>query len=361
MNYIMILTKSGLNPDLFDSVVDGKKTALYVLRNKKGSEMCVCNYGGTVVSLVVPDKHGDFANVVLGMGSIDDLVHGPEPTLGAAIGRYGNRIGQAKFTLDGKEYQLATNDGRNHLHGGKIGYNKKVWDAEQLNDQTIILRYTSVDGEENYPGTLTIEMCYKLTDDNEFRIDYKATTDKLTLCNLTNHSYFNLSGIQPETSLITDHILTVNADKYIPTDSESIPYGRKDPVEGTPFDFRTPHLIGERIEADDDQIRYGKGYDHSFCVNQEKPGELTLAVVCEEPKSGRVLKVYTTEPGMQVYTGNFLTGFAGLGGCKFPRRSGVCFESQHHPNCPNIPAFEQCTLAPGQIYHQTTIYAFSVK
>ena len=356
----MITTKSGLDPERFESVIDGKKTALYVLRNKKGAEMCVCNYGGTVVSLMMPDRYGVLADVVLGMDSIDTLVNGPEPTLGVAIGRYGNRIGRAKFTLDGVEYQLATNDGRNHLHGGVKGYHKVVWDAEQLNDQTIILRYVSADGEEGYPGTLSIEMCYKLTDENEFRIDYKATTDKRTLCNLTNHSYFNLHGVQAETPLILDHILTVNADKYIVTDEESIPLGTKEPVEGTPFDFRTPHTIGERIEADDVQIRNGKGYDHSFNVNQEKPGELTLAIVCEEPKSGRVLKVLTTEPGMQVYTGNFLTGFAGKGGCKFPRRSGVCFESQHHPDCINQP-FEQCILSPGETYLQTTIYAFSTK
>ncbi|MBR3540274.1 MAG: galactose mutarotase [Bacteroidales bacterium] len=357
----MITTKAGLDPERFVSVVDGKKTALYVLKNNKGAEMCVCNYAGTIVSLMMPDRNGVFADVVLGMDSIDGLVNGPEPTLGAAIGRYGNRIAGAKFTLGGKEYQLAFNDGPNSLHGGPKGFHKVVWDAEQINDQTLVLRYTSADGEEGFPGTLKVEMCYKLTDDNEVRLDYKATTDKLTLCNLTNHSYFNLAGIEKVTSSVEGQMLTVNADRYLPIDKVSIPFGEKAPVEGTPFDFRTPHLVGERINDDNEQLRNGSGYDHSFAINQDKPGELCLATVFEDLKSGRVMKTYTTEPGIQVYTGNFLTGFEDKHGCAFPRRSGICFESQHHPDSPNKPQFEQATLAPGEVYHQLTIYAFSTK
>lgn len=357
----MATTKSGLNPERFESVVDGKNTALYILTNKKGAEMCVCNYGGTIVSLMMPDRQGQWADVVLGMDSIDGLVNGPEPTLGAAIGRYGNRIAGGKFTLDGVEYKLALNNGPNSLHGGPKGFHKVVWDAEQLNEQTLILRYTSVDGEEGFPGTLKVEMCYKLTDDNEVRIDYSATTDKLTLCNLTNHSYFNLAGTQKVTPTVDDQILTLNADRYLPIDEVSIPFGTKDPVEGTPFDFRTPHRIGERINADNEQIRNGSGYDHSFCVNHEKEGDLSLAAVYEDLNTGRVMKTYTTEPGIQVYSANFLTGFEGKNGCKYPRRSGICFESQHHPDSPNKPQFEQATLAPGQVYHQLTIYAFSTK
>lgn len=356
-----MLTLSGLDPKQFEATVAGKATALYVLTNSKGAELCVTNYGGIVPSIMMPDRNGKYANVVLGMGDIDSVVNGPEPYLGASIGRYGNRIAGAKFTLDGVEYKIGANEGTKSLHGGLKGFNAKVWDAEQINKQTLVLRYTSVDGEEGFPGTLKVKMTYTLTDDNEFRLDYEATTDKKTICNLTNHAFFNLAGARKMTPEVMNNILTINADQYIPIDEASIPLGEKAPVEGTPFDFRTPHRIGERIDADDIQTTNGGGYDHSFVLNQKNPGELTKAAVCEEPVSGRVLTVYTTEPGLQLYTGNFLSGFKGQHGYCYPRRAAVCFEAQHHPDCPNQPKFEKCELKPGETYKQTTIYAFSVK
>lgn len=360
------MTKSGLDPKKFESVVDGKKTALYVLENSKGMEVCVCNYGGTIVSIMTPDKNGKFADVVLGYDSIEVLTHAPEPTFGTAIGRYGNRIADAKFLLGGKVYNVGMSQKPNSLHGGFKGFHFKVWDVLEVKKQSIRIGYLSVDGEEGFPGNLKCEITYTLTDDNAVRIDYSATTDKLTLCNLTNHSYFNLAGVQPTTPLVNDHLLTMNADRFIPINSVCIPVGARAEVEGTPFDFRTPHKIGERIDADDVQIKNGAGYDHCFCINQDTPDQLgiaglKLAAIAEDPESGRVMTTYTTEPGVQLYTANWLTGFAGIGGCKFPARSGFCLEAQHHPDSPNQPSFEQATLAPGETYRQVTIYAFSTK
>ncbi len=359
----MATTKSGLNPENYVSVIGDKKTALYVLTNKKGSEMCVCNYGGIIVSLMMPDRNGALDNVVLGLNNVEDMKKRVDPYLGAAIGRYGNRIAMGKFTIDGVEYTLPQNDNTNCLHGGLSGFESKVWDAEQTDEQTLVLRYTSVDGEEGFPGNLSIVMTYKLTDENEVCIDYKATTDKPTLCNLTNHSFFNLNGIsgKAEAPVITNNVLTLNCDKFIPVDAIAIPVGVKTPVEGTPFDFRQPALVADRIDDNDTQIKYGSGIDHSFCINQKVAGELTLAAVCECPATGRVLSTYTTEPGLQVYSGNFLNGTVGVCGTVFPRRSGICFEAQHHPDCINQPKFEQCVLRPGETYSQTTVYAFSVK
>lgn len=356
-------TLSGLDPKNYEGTVDGKATALYVLTNANGAEMCVCNYGGIIVSIMMPDRNGKLDNVVLGLSNLQDMVNEVNPYLGAAIGRYGNRIAMGKFSIDGVEYTLPQNNATNCLHGGLRGFSHHVWDAEQTNKQTLVLKYVSADGEEGFPGNLSIEMTYTLTDKNEVKIDYTATTDKKTLCNLTNHSFFNLAGISEvnEAAVITDNVLTLNCDKFIPVDAIAIPVGVKTPVEGTPFDFRQPTLIAERIDANDTQIKYGAGIDHSFCINQKNEGELTLAAVCECPKTGRVLTTYTTEPGLQVYSGNFLDGTVGVKGCVYPRRSGICFESQHHPDCINQPSFEQCVLAPGETYKQTTIYAFSVK
>ena len=356
------LTLSGLDPIRFEGTVDGKATHLYVLTNRNGAEICVTNYGAIVPSIMMPDRKGRMANVVLGMEDIEGVVHGPEPFLGATIGRYGNRIGGARFTLGGVEYAVTPSQAPNCLHGGRKGFHAVVWDAVQDDPQTLILHYTAADGEEGFPGRLSVEMIYRLTDDNAFRIDYSATTDRLTLCNLTNHAFFNLAGIVPGEKRampsVEDCILTIHADRYCPIDEVSIPYGEKAPVEGTPFDFRTPHRVGERIEADDEQIRHGSGYDHSFCINQAQPGQLTLAAVLEEPTTGRVLETYTTEPGLQLYTGNWLSGFVGQHGCTYPRRSAICFEAQHHPDAPNKPQFESTTLAPGEVYRQTTVYRF---
>lgn len=358
-----MITLSGLDPKQFESTVDGKATALYVLTNANGAEMTVCNYGGIIVSIMMPDRNGKLDNVVLGLSNINDMVKEVDPYLGAAIGRYGNRIANGKFSIDGVEYTLPQNNGTNCLHGGLRGFSHHVWDAEMPNAQTIVLKYTSVDGEEGFPGNLCIEMTYTLTDKNEVKIEYKATTDKKTLCNLTNHSFFNLAGIKDkkEAQTIINNVLTLNCDKFIPVDAIAIPVGVKCPVEGTPFDFTKPAVVADRIDANDVQIKYGAGIDHSFCINQKNEGELTLAAVCEDPESGRVLSTYTTEPGLQVYSGNFLNGTVGACGTVFPRRSGICFEAQHHPDCINQPSFEQCVLCPGETYAQTTVYAFSVK
>jgi aldose 1-epimerase len=354
------LTLSGLDPKRFESVVDGKQTHLWVLTNKQGAEMCVTNYGGIVPSIMMPDRKGRWANVVLGMEDIGSVVNGLEPFLGATIGRYGNRIAGARFVLDGQEYKVTMNQAPNCLHGGK-GFHARMWEGEQTDAQTLVLRYTSADGEEGFPGELKVEMTYCLTDDNEFRIDYKATTSKTTVCNLTNHAFFNLAGIQKVTSSVEDNILYINADRYCPIDGVSIPFGEKAPVEGTPFDFRKPTRVGDRIDADCEQTKNGAGYDHSFCLNKSKEGELTLAAICEEPVSGRTLTVYTTEPGIQLYTGNWLSGFEGQHGCTYPRRSAICFEAQHHPDSPNKPQFESTTLRPGETYTQTTVYRFGVR
>jgi aldose 1-epimerase len=355
------LTASGLDPKRFIATIDGKPTALFVLTNAQGAELCVTNYGGIVPSIMMPDRSGYFANVVLGMEDIDGVVHGPEPFLGAAIGRYGNRIGGAQFTLDGVTYHVTASQAPNCLHGGKKGFHAVVWEAQQTSPQSVELRYTAQDGEEGFPGRLEVTMTYTLTDQNEFRIDYRATTDRPTVCNLTNHAFFSLAGIQAVTPSVEDLILTINADRYCPIDTVSIPYGEKAPVEGTPFDFRTPHRVGDRIDADHEQTRNGAGYDHSFVLNQTAPGVLTRAAFCRDPQSGRTLTVYTTEPGIQLYTGNWLNGFVGQHGCTYPRRSAICFEAQHHPDSPNKPQFESTTLRPGEEYSQTTIYAFGVQ
>lgn len=353
-------------------MVDGKATSLYVLRNRQGCEAAVCNYGATVLSLMVPDREGRMDNVVLGMEGIDELVGSPEPTLGTVIGRYGNRIAGARFTLMGKNYEVGMSQPPNCLHGGFKGFNKVVWDAEQTDAQSLVLRYTSPDGEEGFPGTLEVTMTYTLTDENELRIDYRAETDRPTICNLTNHSYFNLDGVLAGMPArpVDDYLLTMYADEYIPINEVCIPLGYKASVEGTPFDFRTARRIGDRIDdTDSQQIVNGSGYDHCFCVRRDAPcytgcrpeKGLRLASVVESPMTGRTLRVYTTEPGVQLYTANWLSGFAGCHGATFPRRCAFCLEAQHHPDSINQPAFEQPVLLPGQVYAQTTIYAFSKK
>ena len=362
-----MITKSGLDPKKFEATVNGKQTALYTLTNAKGMEVCICNYGGTIMSIMTPDKEGKLGNVVLCYDSIDACTHAPEPYLGVAIGRYGNRIANAKFTLDGVEYKLSQNNGVNTLHGGPKGFNFQVWDVLESTATTLKLGYLSVDGEEGYPGNLQVEMTYTLTEDNALQIEYSATTDKKTIVNLTNHSFFNLAGPQKVTPTVYDHILTMNCDKYIPVqDAAAIPTGERASVEGTPFDFRTPHTIGERIDCDDIQIQYGAGYDHCYCVDLNSADQrgmkgLKLVATVEEPKSGRVMKAYTNEPGMQLYTGNFLTGLTGALGNTFPRRSALCLESQKHPDSINQPNFESPILNPGEKYYSVCVYEFSVK
>jgi len=341
---------------------DGEQVDLYTLTNKNGVEAAITTYGGAVVSLKVPDRNGKLGDVVLGFDSIDGYVEG-KSYFGAIVGRYGNRIGHAQFTLDGKTYTLAKNNGENSLHGGTKGFNKVVWKAREIpakDGQALELTYLSKDGEEGFPGNLKVRVVYTLTVSNELKMEYSATTDKKTVVNLTNHSYFNLAGAGPGMGDILGHLLMTEADKFTPVDSGLIPTGELRDVAGTPFDFRQPTAIGARINSDDEQIKLGGGYDHNF-VLRRKPGDpISLAARAEEPKTGRVMEVWTTEPGVQFYTGNFLDGSAhGKGGVAYTKRSAFCLETQHFPDSPNQPKFPSVVLNPGERYHTTTIYKFS--
>lgn len=352
---------SGLNKKDFQKDINGKKTDLYTLKNKNGMRMAVTNYGATVLYIMVPDRNGNFANVTLGHDSIDNVINSPEPFLSTTIGRYGNRIANGKFMLDDKEYTLTVNNGPNSLHGGPTGFHTAVWDAEQSAPNTLILKHVSPDGDEGFPGNLSITMTYTLSDENEFIIRYKATTDEATVVNLTNHAFFNLAGISNPTPTVLNNIVIINADFYTPMDEVSIPTGEIAKVEGTPMDFRTPHVVGERIDDAFPQLVYGAGYDHCYVLNKRYAGELTFAAKCVEPISGRTLEVYTTEPGVQLYTGNWLGGFTGAHGATFPARSAICFEAQHFPDTPNKPQFPSARLNPGETYTQTCIYKFGIE
>ena len=352
---------SGLKREDFQAVVQGKETDLYTLSNDNGVQIQVTNYGGAVVAIMVPDRDGNFANVIQGHTNIDEVVNSPEPFRSPLIGRYGNRICKGKFTMNGKEYTLACNNGVNHLHGGPTGCHARVWDAEQVNDQELVLRYTFAYYEEGFPGELRMTVKYSLTNDNEFVIDYRGTTNKKTIVNMTHHAFFSLTGIANPTPTQLDCELQINADFYLPIDETSIPTGEILKVEGTPFDFRTPKLVGKDIEADDEQIKNGSGFDHNYILNKKEPGELSLACRLKDPKSGRVLETYTTEPGLQFYSGNFLSGIKGQHDATFPKRSGLCFEAQHFPDTPNRPYFPTVILKPGEIYTQKTVYKFDVE
>ena len=352
---------SGLKREDFQAVVQGKETDLYTLSNDNGVQIQVTNYGGAVVAIMVPDRDGNFANVIQGHTNIDEVVNSPEPFLSTLIGRYGNRICKGKFTMNGKEYTLACNNGVNHLHGGPTGCHARVWDAEQVNDQELVLRYTFAYYEEGFPGELRMTVKYSLTNDNEFVIDYRGTTNKKTIVNMTHHAFFSLTGIANPTPTQLDCELQINADFYLPIDETSIPTGEILKVEGTPFDSRTPKLVGKDIEADDEQIKNGSGFDHNYILNKKEPGELSLACRLKDPKSGRVLETYTTEPGLQFYSGNFLSGIKGQHDATFPKRSGLCFEAQHFPDTPNRPYFPTVILKPSEIYTQKTVYKFDVE
>lgn len=343
----------------FGRTSDGTPVELFTLANSKGVRVAITNYGGIIVSLSTPDRNGQPGDIVLGFERLDDYLKG-HPYFGAIIGRYGNRIARGRFVLDGVEYRLAQNNGENHLHGGLVGFDKKVWQARDFTDaegQHLELRYRSPDGEEGYPGNLDVTVTYTLNERNQLRIDYVATTDKPTVVNLTNHSYFNLAGEGD----ILGHILRINADYFTPVDAGLIPTGELRPVKGTPFDFTEPHAIGERIEQDDEQLRFGRGYDHNF-VLRGGGGSLAEAAEVYEPRTGRVLRVLTTEPGMQFYTGNFLDGsLKGKYGRVYARRTGFCLETQHFPDSPNKPQFPSTVLRPGQTYRSTTIFEFSAR
>jgi aldose 1-epimerase len=351
----------------FHDTVDGFSTALYVLKNKQGASAAVTNYGARLVSLLVPDKKGVLTDVVLGYDSVGKYIHQPDTYFGAIVGRYGNRIARGRFRLNGKGYSLATNDGPNHLHGGKKGFDAVVWTGQQLNDHAVQFTYLSKNGEEGYPGNLTVKVTYTLTDSNALIINYYATTDKATVLNITNHSYFNLNGQGSGT--INNHVLMINADQYTPVDSTLIPTGRIEPVAGTPLDFRQPVAIGARVgDNTNPQIKYGKGYDHNFVLNRAKGdtiiggGKLAHAVTVQGDQSGIVLNVYTDQPGVQFYGGNFLKGTNPLkGGKRDDYRSAFCLETQHFPDSPNEPSFPTAQLNPGETFQSTTIFQFSAK
>ncbi len=343
----------------FGKTSDGQGVDIYTLTNSHGVEAKIMNYGGIVTSLKVPDRNGQLDDVVLGFDNLDAYLKG-HPYFGAIIGRYGNRIAKGRFKLNGVEYKLAVNNGENHLHGGLKGFDKVVWNARGLrvpNAAALELTYLSKDGEEGYPGNLSVKVIYTLTNANELKIDYSATTDKDTVVNLTNHSYFNLAG--PGNGDILDHRLFINAARFTPTDAGSIPTGELRSVRGTPFDFTRPTVIGARINQDYDQLKLGKGYDHNFVLNG-RMGTLRQAARVYESTTGRMMEVWTTEPGMQFYTGNFLDGtLTGKDGKVYQQRYGFCLETQHYPDSPNKRSFPTTVLRKGARYHTTTTYKFS--
>jgi len=338
---------------------DGQSVDLYTLRNVHGVEAKITNYGGILTSLKVPDRNGKFDDVVLGFNDIDTYLKG-HPYFGALIGRYGNRIAKGRFSLNGVEYKLAVNNGENTLHGGLKGFDKVVWTGKEMKTKAgpaVVLTYLSKDGEEGYPGNLNVRVVYTLTNNNELKIEYSATTDKDTVTNLTHHSYFNLAG--EGNGDILSQLVTINGSRFVPTDAGSIPTGELRKVAGTPFDFLTPHAIGERINQDEEQLKLGNGYDHTWIVNG-RPGVMRLAATAYDSTSGRTMQVWTTEPGVQFYTGNFLDGtLTGKSGKIYQRRFGFCFETQHYPDSPNHPAFPTTTLKKGATYRSTTIYRFA--
>lgn len=351
----------GLKKEDFQTTVNGKKTDLYILRNKEGNEVAITNYGGAIVAIMVPDRKGNLANIIQGHDNIQDVIDSPEPYLSTLIGRYGNRIAKGRFQLKGKVYSLPINNGPNSLHGGKNGFNTKVWDATQINEHAIVLKYTSPYGEEGFTGEVDVWVAYTLTDNNELIIKYSAKTNKKTIINLTHHGFFSLAGLANPTPPIDDLECQINADFFLPIDETSIPTGEILKVAETPFDFRTPKPIGQDIDADHEQIRHGSGYDHCFVLNKKEEGELSLAARIRDPKSGRTMEVYTTEPGVQVYTDNWADGYKGQHGATFPRRSAICFEAQHFPDSPNHPYFPSVILEPGREYTQKTIYKFGIQ
>ena len=350
-------TDSGLLQSNFRTEVDGKKTDLYILRNKNNMEVCITNFGGRIVSVMVPDKDGQMRDVVLGFDSIQDYISKPSD-FGASIGRYANRINQGKFTLDGVEYQLPRNNYDHCLHGGPQGFQYRVYDAVQLNPQELQLTYVAKDGEEGFPGNITCKVLMKLTDDNAIDIQYEAETDKPTIVNMTNHSYFNLDG---DAGSNAEHLLTIDADYYTPVDSTFMTTGEIVPVEDTPMDFRTPMPVGERInDFDFVQLKNGNGYDHNWVLNAK--GDINRrAASLKSQKTGIVLDVYTNEPGVQVYAGNFLDGsLTGKKGITYNQRASVCLETQKYPDTPNKPEWPSAVLRPGEKYMSQCIFKFSV-
>ena len=350
------VTRGLLRKENFQKTVDNKPVNLFILTNKNGLEMSVINHGAKIVSLHVPDRDGKMVDVVLGHNNIDEYLSSKEPYFGAMCGRVANRIAKGRFTLDGKEYQLAVNNGPNHLHGGLKGFNAVVWDAQQTDEQTIELIYVSPDGEEGFPGTLTTKVTYRLTDDNAVQMDYEAQTDQPTIINLTNHSFFNLSGAGDP--YIGDHTLHINANEYLPTDETNIPYGKAEEVKSTPMDFRYWKTIGRDIEEDFQQLIFGKGYDHTYIL-KKNGAELSFCARATSPKTGIIMDIFTTEPGVQLYTGNWLSDeIEGKYGHRYPMRSAFCLETQHFPDSINKPQYPTVILRPGEKFKSQTIFKF---
>ena len=353
------LTQSGLDPQKFEATIDGKQTHLYTLTNKQGMEVCITNFGGRIVSVNLSDKNGTPRDVVLAFDNIADYQNNASD-FGASIGRYANRIAGAKFALDGNTYELLANDGDNCLHGGPKGWQYKVFDGKQLSDTQVQLSLDSPDGDMNFPGNVKVKVTFTLTEDNAIDIQYSATTDKKTVINMTNHSYFNLSGDPMKDN--SDHVLYVNADNYTPVNAKLIPLGTIESVKGTPMDFTTPKPIGQDINKTDfEQIKLGNGFDHNWVLNTN--GDISkLAAKATCPSTGISVSVYTNEPGIQVYAGNFLNGSVkGKHGIVYNRRTAVCLETQHYPDSPNQPSFPSVVLEPGQTYNSECIFKFSVE
>lgn len=349
-----------MDPEAFQIKHDGKQIELFTLKNTSGMVVQITNYGGKIVSIIVPDRDGNMADICLGYESAEAYINGTA-SMGATMGRYANRIANAQFTLNDSTYHLAKNNGEHTIHGGTKGFRFQVWDGNQLDDQNLELSYLSVDGEEGFPGNFNLKVRFSVTEDNELKLTYHATTDKPTFFNVTNHAFFNLAG--EGTGDILDHQLMVNSDRFTPVDESAIPTGEIWEVEGTPLDFTALTRIGGRINDDYEQLKYVGGYDHNFIINKEED-ELTLAAILFEPASGRVMEVKTTEPGIQVYTANSLTGKGtdiGKRGHAYGPQSSVCLETQHFPDSPHHPNFPSTVLNPGEDYVSTTIYKFSYK
>jgi len=351
---------STISKEIFGKLPDGQTADLYTLINAKGMTVNITNYGGIITKLTAEDKKGEWADVVLGFDSLSAYISG-HPFFGALVGRYGNRIAKGKFTLNGTEYKLAINNGPNALHGGTKGFDKVLWKATEVKKDSTVgleLEYTSKDMEEGYPGNLTVKVVYTLANDNSLTIDYTATTDKETVLNLTNHSYFNLTGLKRD---ILGQEVTILSDSMVPVNKDLIPTGKLRAVEGTPFDFRKPTVVGAGIDkTDDEQIKNGGGYDHCWVINRTEKGLIPFATV-KDPESGRFMEVSTTEPAVQFYTGNFLDGTYKGKNATFSKRFGLCLETEHYPDSPNQPQFPSTSLKPGDTYHTTTMYKFSVK
>ncbi|MBT3793909.1 MAG: galactose mutarotase [Flavobacteriaceae bacterium] len=348
-----------LNKSDFQKNLNGKKTDLFILRNKNGIISELTNYGARVVSLWVPDINGSFDDIVLGCSTLDDYISIKERYFGATIGRYANRIKNGKFKINNTDFILKKNNGPNHLHGGNIGYNDVVWEGKQLDNQTVEFKYLSKNMEEGYPGNLNVKVIYNLSDQNELKIEYFANTDEPTYVNLTHHSFFNLLGAG--NGNINNHLLYINAKSFTPIDSKLIPTGKIELAEGTPFDFNTLTKIGKRLNDEDEQLKFGNGYDHNFVLNNSNSTDILAARVIEK-KSGRILEVYTNEPGMQLYGGNFLDGKTiGKQSKAYNYRSAFCLETQHFPDSPNNPNFPNTLLKPKNNYYSICIYKFLVK